>query len=392
MSFANLRKIPVHYDEAAVQNMISMLKAAPFPAEAPVEASTPWSLGIDYDYLKSLKHEFETTWSWTELEQEINKFDNFLVDVTTVDNDKFELHFVHKKSERRDAVPLLLLHGWPSSFLDFLGMIEPLTNPPRADLPAFHVVIPSLPGFFKSTRPRRDGFNLADIGRVFNGLMVDLLGYTKYGATHGDWGAMTARIMTNKYPENLVAALFTFILANAPPGVDDSTFSDVEKQIMRQNEQFTKSENAYFRLNATKPLTIGFAIGSSPLAVLSYIGEKLYAWADPTRVKKKHILDTVALYFLSGSFASSTAIYNQAYKGRNDDGSTWEDNFTLPIRSKAFGISAFPYESGGAPRAFIEPLGNLSYYKEHAFGGHFPALEAPDEYVEDVREFFAVNF
>lgn len=158
MPFTNIQKISIQYDTSAVQNMLSMLKAAPFPSRAPLDAAQPWSLGIDYEYLKMLKTTMETKWKWEDLEMRVNKYENYLVDYKSDDGvDDLQLHFVHAKSKRQDAIPLILLHGWPGkllvtfrfvvylswysicaqgTFFDFHKVIEPLTNPPSADLPA----------------------------------------------------------------------------------------------------------------------------------------------------------------------------------------------------------------------------------------------------------------
>lgn len=118
MSFNNLRKVPIHFDDAAVQSMISLIKTAPLPSQAPIDPASPWSLGIDYDYLKDLQNKFENEWKWSNLEKAVNKFDHFLVDYASPQGDQLQLHFVHQRSERADAIPLLLLHGWPSEYME----------------------------------------------------------------------------------------------------------------------------------------------------------------------------------------------------------------------------------------------------------------------------------
>ncbi|KAI0339536.1 alpha/beta-hydrolase [Trametopsis cervina] len=394
MSFTNLRPTTVHYPESDVQNMLDLLRRAPFPDAPPVQPREAGSMGIDHAYLRALKHRFEHDWSWSALEERINKFPHFLVDVNTDDGDEFTMHFVHQRSSRPDAIPLLMLHGWPDSFYTFHKIIEPLTNPPSPDLPAFHVIAPSLPGYFMSTLPKRDGFNLADVARVLNAFMTRCLGYDMYAVQAGDWGAMIARIMSNQYPSSVVSAHFNFLLV-LPPSTgspDPSTFGETERQILANNDWFIQHESAYWSMQATKPFTIGFAIGASPLALLAYIGDKMRRWSDPARISDADVVDNVALYFLSGSFASSVCMYNQAFKTRGNDGSSQLDSLTLPIHTRAFGYSAFPYEAGGGPRAYMEPLGNLTFYKEHTGGGHFPALDSPSELVDDVREFFGENY
>ncbi|KAI0684222.1 alpha/beta-hydrolase [Cytidiella melzeri] len=390
MSFANLRQISVHYDENTVQNMLSMLKHAPIPSQAPIDAKAPWSLGMDYDYLLFLKQKFETEWKWERVEAEINSFNNFMVDYTTGE-DSLQLHFVHQKSKRADAIPLLIIHGWPGTFLDFRKVIEPLTNPPSSDLPAFHVVAPSLPGYFMSTISRRDGWNLTDTAKLMNGLMTEWLGYKKYVGQGGDWGAIIMRIMSSLYADSMAAVHFNMFRSFLPDDTDKSKFSKIEKFVLARRDEFTSTGFGYNVIQTTKPFTIGLAIASSPLAILSYIGEKLYCWSDPDRVDPQDILDTVALYFLSGCFASSVVIYSQSSKQRTEVNLPPKDGL-WPVKTRSFGFSSFPYEVGGSAKAPLEAYGNLAFYKEHEHGGHFPALDNAAEFVEDLREYFGANF
>ncbi|KAI0691010.1 alpha/beta-hydrolase [Cytidiella melzeri] len=385
MSFSNLQRISIHYDEAVVQNMIAMIKHAPFPSRAPIDAKEPWTLGIDYDYLRELKHKFETDWQWARLESEINRFDNHLVEYSTSEGDQLELHFIHQRSNRADAIPLILLHGWPGLFADFRKVIEPLVNPSSPEVPAFHVVVPSLPGFFKSTLPRREGWNLFDIAKLFNSLMTDLLGYKEYAGQGGDWGSMIARIMSNKYPESLTAVHFNMFIAT--PSGNLSELSESQLRLLQRSKHIGETGAGYRNIQKTKPFTIGIAIASSPLAILTYIGEKFHDWSDPARVDPQDTIDIAALYFLSGSFATSVVIYSQTPKDAHKIYDTI-DLLNLQVKSKAFGFSAFPYEISVGLKDSIAPFGNLTFYKEHQGGGHFPALDSPNELIGDLREFF----
>ncbi|EJD06708.1 alpha/beta-hydrolase [Fomitiporia mediterranea MF3/22] len=383
MAFGTPKLIDVKYDAETVQDMLSLLKAAPFPERAPIDADTPWKLGIEYDYLKKLRETFLTQWSWKSLERRTAKFDNYLVHYEN-EGDVLDLHFVHAKSSRPDAIPLILLHGWPGTFFDFHKVIEPLTSPPSSGLPAFHVVVPSLPGYFLSTLPRRDGWSLADTARVFDDLMTSVLGYTKYV------GQDSVSLMH-----------FNMFRTSPMPNRKPSTFSEVEKRLVARRDEFATTGRGYKQLQvqATKvktlshfillcffeaqsyvlPFTIGIAIASSPLALLAYIGEKMYGWSDPERLDIQDVLDTVALYFLSNCFPSSVIIYNQA---KEHDELVAEAKGNKWLLKNKFGFSAFPYEISASPRCDMGLYGPL-----HANGGHFPALDSPIEFVDDMREF-----
>ncbi|KAI0683712.1 alpha/beta-hydrolase [Cytidiella melzeri] len=393
MSFSNLQKITIHYDETAVQSMVSMIKFAPFPSQAPIDAREPWSLGVDYEYLRALKNKFETDWQWERVEGGINKFDSYSVDYTSPKGDQLELHFIHQRSERADAIPLMLLHGWPGTVYDFHKVIEPLANPSSDELPAFHVVAPSLPGFFKSSLPRRDGWSLLDTAGLLNSLMTELLGYKKYAGQGGDWGAMIARIMSNIYPESLVSVHLNAFDIPSLDDVDESTLSEVELRMLARGKSINETGRGYGSLQSTKPFTIGLAIASSPFAILAYIAEKIHDWSDPARICLEDIIDTVALYFLSSSFATSVMSYNQAFKDVSGSNlNSFESFSTLEVKSKTLGFSAFPYEIDIGLKQSVAAFGNLAYYKQHEAGGHFPALDSSEEFVVDLREFFARNF
>ncbi|EJD04935.1 alpha/beta-hydrolase [Fomitiporia mediterranea MF3/22] len=385
MVFGSPERLQVKYDDPVVANMLSLLQAAPIPAKAPIDATTPWELGIEYECLKKLKHMFQNEWSWKALEEKIAMFDHFLVHYEN-DGDTLDLHYIHVKSPRSDAIPLILLHGWPSTFFDFHKVIEPLTNPPSPDLPAFHVVVPSIPGYFKSTLPRRDGWNAADTARVYNGLMTSVLNYSKYVAQAGDLGSYILLNMEGLFPDSVTLAHFNVLFMPPSPEPDQSKYTELENRLLKRGKEFQVTGSGYAQIQSTKPFTIGIAIASSPLAVLAYIGEKIYSWSDPSLVDPHDILNTVALYYLSGSFPTSILTYNQARKGTSGGGSQGSGGKVL-IKNK-FGYSVFPYELAVVPKSELEQSGPLVFHREHSCGGHFPALDVPNDYVADLREFF----
>ncbi|KAL5505055.1 hypothetical protein ACEPAH_7718 [Sanghuangporus vaninii] len=388
MAFGIPERIQVKYKNEAVQNMLSLLQDSPFPDKSPIDANAPWKLGMDVEYLKKLKYMFLTEWSWSSLEKKIAQYDNFVVHYEH-GGDALDLHFVHAKSPRSDAVPLMLLHGWPGTFFDFHKVVEPLTDPKDPETPAFHVVVPSLPGYILSTLPRRETWSLTDTAKVFNELMTSVLGYQKYVAQGGDWGSMILRIMASTYPESVSLAHFNMFVSPIPPEFDKSTFSEHEKRMLKRTEETRATGFGYFMLQSTKPFTVGYAVASSPLAALAYIGEKIYSWSDPDLVDPQDILDTVALYYLSGSFPTSVMIYYASTKEF--------PAFRLPasegkfsLKNK-FGFSAFPYELSCYPKVVLATYGPLVYHKEHSSGGHFPALDCPNDYISDLREFVGAN-
>ncbi|EJD07878.1 alpha/beta-hydrolase [Fomitiporia mediterranea MF3/22] len=394
MSFGTPEYIYVTYGELVVQDMVELLLDSPFPNKAPIDTDTPWKLGIDHDYISMLKESFrfDIEWSWEELERKIVKFSNYMVHYEH-EGDVLDLHYVHIKSRRGDGIPLILLHGWPGTFFDFYKVIEPLIDPPLPDLPSFDVVVPSLPGYFRSTLPRRDGWNLVDIARLFNGLMASVLGM---------------------FPDSCSLMHFNMFYVESPGFAVMPQSSDSQKKQAEDGE----SKFGYFAIQATKPFTIGLAIASSPLAMLTYIGEKIYGWSDPRLLDPgDHIMDTVtvALYYLSDCFATSVVMYNQNITLIRELGLPASEGHFL-LKNK-FGYSIFPYEIGRAPKEDIgsiwttcvhqrseiqtqithkqalQTLTELIYgLLEHQRGGHFPAVDNPEAFVCDLRDFFGEHW
>ncbi|KLO15205.1 alpha/beta-hydrolase [Schizopora paradoxa] len=378
-------RLVLPFGKADADAMKDLLKRSPLPSKPPIPTRNPWELGIDHAFLVQLSTALQTTWSYEALEEKMA--DGYLVKMKDGE-DELTVHFVHRKSARSGAIPLLLLHGWPGTFLDFNKVVEPLTNPPGESDIAFDVVIPSLPGFFLSTLPQREGWTIVDTARVFHRLMTDVLGYSKYAGQGGDWGSYILRIIGSLYHDAAPALHFNFFRCPKTAARDESALSEVEKAMGVRRAEFGRTGHGYLDIQSTKPFTIGISIGASPLAILAYIGEKIHAWSDPSCVDAGDILDTVALYYLSGCFPTSVLIYHQSNSVRTElssDPSKWR------VKSK-IGFSAFPYEIGGAPRVDIEAVGPVVFYKEHKKGGHFPALDCPSELVADLREFFAAHW
>ncbi|TDL20272.1 alpha/beta-hydrolase [Rickenella mellea] len=381
--------VPIHvsFDADKVKALKDEIQRAYVPPN-PLLSSKPGDLGIDVGLLASLKDDFVQRWSYDALQKRINTYPNYLVTFNDISGfDPLSIHFVHAKSTRSDAIPLLLLHGWPGTFFDFHKVIDPLVNPP-AGVPAFHVVIPSLPGFFLSSHPTNVGWTILHTARVMNRLMFDVLGYKKYGGQGGDWGSYILRLIGSLYPEEAPVLHFNMFRCPAPKDEDENTLSPAEQNLMNRRATFAKTGAGYLDIQSTKPFTIGLAIASSPFATLIYIGEKFYSWSDPEKLDPMDLLDTVALYHLSGSFSTSVLIYHQSAELRSElvmDTEKWR------IKSK-IGYTNFPYEIGGAPRSYISAAAPLVFYNERTSGGHFAALDNPTGLVEDLQSLFGQNW
>jgi len=286
---------------------------------------------------------------------------------------------------------LLLNHGWPGSFLEFVPLIKPLTlkNKTSTGKPvSFHVIVPSLPGYAFSTQPPAN-WTAGDTARVFHTLMTDVLGYKTF-ATHGtDWGSAISYPLYDQFNTSVRAAHFAFIpffpLTPAQLAAENITLSPLETFEANHGAEWGVSGNGYFIEQSTKPNTIGLALYDNPVGQLAWIGEKIIEWSDPRAgtppsvIDHTEILRTVSLYYLTRSFVSSVFMYAQNQNG-------FKTTYTKAHTDAPLLFSAFKYNVGFWPPAKVAQVGNLVEYRNHEFGGHFPGLDNPDALLEDLRE------
>ncbi|EJD35304.1 alpha/beta-hydrolase, partial [Auricularia subglabra TFB-10046 SS5] len=412
------RKFEVSFDRQHVARMMQLVESSTLPDAPPFPEAT-WEEGIELPWLKQVKDKWIREFAIDEFERKLNRWPQY---ITRLEDEDVDLHFVHAKSARQDAIPLMLLHGWPGTFHDFHKVIEPLVNPPEDSSPAFHVVVPSIPGYAWSSHPRRSEFTFVDIGRIYHRLMNGVLGYDKYAVQGGDWGHFIARAMfrdriiaahipvghlnmyvgvptSAKILQGLAALVPSFL--HAIPGYTALTtalsnkaqslvLSPTERRGVARSLEMFRSGIGYMQLQATKPLTIGYALNDSPLGLLAYIGEKFYAWSDPDTLDTTDLIETVALYYLTKSFYTSVFIYNRSNAVTQDvvyHPGRW------PIDKRiALGFGSYPYEVTAAPKALLGGNSRLVQYKEHSKGGHFAALDAEKAFVDDLRELAVKNW
>ncbi|KAF8287350.1 alpha/beta-hydrolase [Clavulina sp. PMI_390] len=331
----------------------------------------------------------------------------------TVPVEDVNLHFIHERSERSDAIPLLMVHGWPASFYDFRKVVEPLVRPTDPAQPAFHLVAPSLPGFAWSSLPRKEDFSIVEMARIFNQLMVDVLGYDRYIGQGGDWGELIMHFIALNHPKHMKLVHFNSFycppvgrLASyvswirhlpAPESMIDWLSTQMlewglpegELRLLRRFELFKEEGSGFSILQRTRPATIGYAIASSPLSLLAYIGEKRLAWQDPSTFDLEDLLATVSIYYLTSTFQTSVMIYQQSrpavMKMLSDRSGVRK--IQIPM---AFG--AFPHEIEAPPRHWLARCGHLIQYRAHDKGGHFPAVENPEALADDLRLFVQVGW
>ena len=342
-----------------------------------------WDYGIDLSYMRELVDYWRDGYDWRAWEQTLNDLDQF---TTTIDG--LDIHFIHHRSPHPDALPLVLVHGWPGSVVEFHEIIGMLTEPEkhggRAE-DAFHIVAPSLPGFGFSEAPNEPGWSVTRMSAVVADLM-DRLGYERYGAQGGDWGASVVRWLGN-YDAGHVVGLHTNFPGGSAPSPDDqwNGVSDPERQRWETRRAETENHRAYGQIQRTRPLTLGFALNDSPAGQAAWIIDKFWAWSDhggdlDSSFTKDELLTNVMIYWITQTGPTSARIYfeRDRYTGGREAGS-------VPV-----GVAVFPKEINVPPRSWVENRygENLVHYTEMPRGGHFAAMEEPQLLAEDIRTFF----
>ena len=350
------------------------------------ETVDDWSQGVPLSYLRELCRHWAEDYDWRATERRLN----LLPQLRTV-VDGLGIHFLHVRSPHPDAFPVVLTHGWPGSVVEFLKVIGPLTDPTAhggdaAD--AFHLVIPSLPGYGFSDRPAQPGWGVERIAGAWARLMARL-GYRRYGAQGGDWGTSVSTAIAQQDPEHVAGIHLTPPLAPPDPAtLDDLT--DRERAALASLEHAAEWESGYSQEHATRPQTIGYALVDSPAALCGWIVEKLWAWTDhdgqlETLLTRDELLDNVMLYWLPGTGASSARLYWESIRQVN----RWISGPVTDTVAVPTGCSIFPRElqrpsRRWAARRFLD----IRWWNELDKGGHFAAFEQPELFVHDVRTFF----
>ena len=343
------------------------------------ETVDDWSQGIPLAYLQEVCAYWGEKYDWRAREALLNRFPQFR---TTVEG--LGIHFAHVRSPHADALPLVITHGWPGSIVEFTKVIEPLTDPTAHGgeaSDAFHVVCPSLPGYGFSDKPTQPGTGVDRIAELWDLLMLRL-GYSRYVAQGGDWGAMVTTAIGIQNRGHCAG-----IHLNMPiVGPDPETLSDLserEKSALAGIQHYEQWDSGYSKQQSTRPQTVGYGLVDSPAGQAGWILEKFWSWTDcdghPENVlTRDELLDNVMLYWLPATAASSARLYWESFR------SVAMDDVALPA-----GCSIFPKEIFRTSRRWAERrFKNLIHWNELPKGGHFAAFEQPEIFVEEVRACF----
>jgi pimeloyl-ACP methyl ester carboxylesterase len=373
----SIEPFEIHVSALILDDLGDRLTATRFPDEID---DTGWDYGIPMSYLRELVEYWRDGYDWRAHEAELNTLGNFCTDI-----DGQSIHFVHARSRHPDAMPLLLVHGWPGSIVEFLDVIPRLTDPERYGgraEDAFHVIAPSLPGYGFSEPTRTPGWDPARIARAFIELM-NRLGYARYAAQGGDWGAQIVTRIGALDPQHCAAIHLNMPIATRPDA--PVALTDTDKTDLAAMQRFARDESAYALEQGTKPQTLGVSLNDSPAGLLAWIVEKFRAWSDcdgdpENAFTRDQLLTNVMVYWVTRTITSSARLYREARQA--DLRGETPQYVGVPT-----GVGRYPKEVLRFPRPWVEQLYNVTHWAVMPRGGHFAAMEQPELFVDDLRTF-----
>ncbi len=338
-----------------------------------------WDYGIPLEYVRELASYWRDEYYWRVHEARLNGFGQF---VTAIDGAR--VHFLHVRSASPDAMPLIITHGWPGSVVEFWDIIEPLTDPAAcggSPDDAFHLVIPSIPGYGFSGPTHDRGWDVRRVARAW-AVLMSRLGYHRYGAQGGDWGSIISRELGLADPEHVAGVHLNTLITRVPD--DAGELTEEETRWREAARRFRTAGSGYNVIPATRPQTLAYGLTDSPAGQLAWITEKFGEWTDDglpdEAVDRDQLLTNVTLYWLTGTAGSSARLYYETARAR-----AWSPTERSPVPT---GVAVFPREITPPIRRFAEQSDNITHWTEFGRGGHFAAMEVPDLLVGDVREFF----
>ncbi len=373
-----IRPFPIHVDQSILDDLRQRLALTRW-----VEKETPedWSQGIPLSYMKEIHNSWLNEYDWRPVEARLNALGSFVTEIDDVD-----IHFLHVRSPHQHARPLIMTHGWPGSVLEFMKIIPMLTEPEKHGgkiEDAFHLVLPTMPGYGFSGKPKTTGWTIDHIGAAWAELMARL-GYTRYYAQGGDWGSAVTIAIGRADPThcaavhvNMVIALPSEEVMAEPTPAEQKSLAD----FMKHQEWGT----GYAKQQSTRPQTLGYALVDSPIGQAAWILEKFYEWADcdghPENIfTRTELLDNVMMYWLTASGGSSARLYWESYNSIN------ADPFDVPMGATVFPIDIFKPSRRWASAQYK----NIIFWNEPDRGGHFAAFEKPMVLAEDLRACFSM--
>ena len=377
-----MQPFTIHVPENTLQDLRERLQRTRWPDEI----GQDWRYGTNRDYLKSLCEYWATDYDWRHQEHRLNQLNHMKTDIAP---DR-RLHFIHQRSSHKDALPLLMTHGWPGSIAEFLEIIPMLTEPENfggdaAD--AFHVVCPSIPGYGYSDPPREPNFDQEQVAWGHIKLM-ERLGYESYVVQGGDWGSPISSWTARLAPERVRALHLNLIFAGYPKHKAEpfAGVSDEEKQRLATSRDRMQDGTGYQSIQSTKPQTLGYGLNDSPAGLAAWIVEKIHGWSHhdgdhEKAIGRDELLTNIMIYWCTQSITSSARLYFESAHAQNN-------LFEHGRINTPTGYALFPGELYLPPRVWAEEQYNIEHWSIQPRGGHFAALEQPTLLAEDLRQFF----
>ncbi len=361
-----IRPFTIDVPDAVLDDLRDRLQRTRWPE---AELVDDWSQGIPLAYVREVCEYWANTYDWRSREAALNRFDQFTTEIDGVD-----IHFIHQRSARPDATPLILTHGWPGSVVEFHKVIEPLNEA------GFDVVAPSLPGFGFSGKPTQTGWGVEKIAEVWGTLMARL-GHDRYLAQGGDWGSAVTANIGRSDTDHCLGVHMTLNMGARPP--EGAEFGPAELHAVERAQYYQQWDSGYSTQQATRPQTVGYGLTDSPAGQAAWILEKFWAWTDcdghpENAISRDELLDNVMLYWATETATSSARIYWESFR---------RSRSSEPIAIPS-GFTVYPKEIVPPVRSWAEAgFTNIVYWAEQPKGGHFAAFEQPEAFVADVRAF-----
>ncbi|KAJ8083462.1 hypothetical protein PM082_009336 [Marasmius tenuissimus] len=348
-----------------------------------------WDCGAPLSDIKRLVARWKDGYDWRKHEKELNdEMPQFTRDIEIDGHGMLNIHYVHKKSEAKGAIPMLFVHGWPGSFIE-VRKILPLLTAVEEGKPSFDVVALNLPGYGFSEGTKKKGFDLTKYAETGHKLMI-ALGYNEYVTQGGDWGYPITRTIAGLYGHNHVKAWHTNMpVASPPSGVDPSQYTDEEKATIEYNKWYNTKGNGYFIEHSTQPQTIGYSLNDSPVGLLAWIYEKLVTWTEAYPWEDDEVLTWISIYWFSRSGPAATA--RTYYEIARQEEAMAKAQTKSPKVTVPAGASFFPKDILIGPLSWFSAQYNVVFHSKHERGGHFAAHEVPELLVDDLRKMYGKN-
>ncbi|CAH0043173.1 unnamed protein product [Clonostachys rhizophaga] len=391
-------RFSVRFNPDLIQLTQQKLKLARFPLEQSDFGADDWSQGAKVDKVQRLVQYWLDEYDWERQEKFLNDtFKHYVVKLQVPGYGLLVLHFTHAKSSSPNATPLLFSHGWPGSFVEASKVVGQLSNPKNPNDPPFHVVAPSIPGFGFSPAPTKSGLGPEVTARAFKILMTDVLGYKWFVTQGGDFGSFITRSIALQFPHVVRAqhlnmfpvpppTLFSAPLAYLRWCLSEVLYSDFEREAVRFRRNFETDQSGYLEQQKTRPQTLGFALGDSPIGLLAWFVEKFHDWGHVEEAFDPELVITlVVMHWIQGA-TPALRFYREAFGTRREAEKTFEAYVNCPT-----GVSMYAKEQLHCPKDWAQQAANIQYWREYGTGGHFSSLECPKLFIQDMRVFFSSN-